>query len=71
LGLISTEAINQWLQQVSSLHSIIIILKEFFAKRKLNCTYEGGLNTFSLIVLLVAYIFHARLQEEDNAALVF
>lgn len=37
---------------------------------RLNCTYEGGLNTFSMIVLLVAYIFHAKLEKEENAALV-
>lgn len=36
----------------------------------LNCTYEGGLNTFSMIVLLVAYISHAKLEKEENAALV-
>lgn len=71
LGLISTNAINRWLQEIASLHSIIIILKEFFARKKLNCTYEGGLNTFSMIVLMVAYIFHARLEKEDNAAEVF
>lgn len=70
LGLISTNAINRWIGQISSLHSIIITLKEFFSRMRLNCTYEGGLNTFSMIVLLVAYISHAKLQKEENAALV-
>jgi DNA polymerase sigma len=71
LGLISTNTINRWIGEISSLHSIIIILKEFFGKKRLNCTYEGGLNTFSMIVLLVAFVFHARLEQEDNAAEVF
>ncbi len=33
--------------------------------------YAGGLNTFSMIVLIVAYIFHTKLESEQNVALVF
>lgn len=45
-------------------------MKQYFLKRKLNVTYEGGLNGFSMIVLFVAYIYHAKLQEEENASAV-
>jgi len=45
-------------------------MKEFFTINRLNLTYEGGLNTISMIVMLVAYIWHAELQEEENTAVV-
>jgi DNA polymerase sigma len=57
LGIISTDAINNWLAEISSLHTIVIVLKQYFLKRKLNVTYGGGLNGFSMIVLFVAYIY--------------
>lgn len=70
LGLISTNAINKWISEISSLHSIVIVMKELFSKKRLSCTYEGGLNTFSMIVLFMAYIIHAKLEQEENAAIV-
>jgi hypothetical protein len=45
-------------------------MKELFSKKRLSCTYEGGLNTFSMIVLFMAYIIHAKLEQEENAAIV-
>lgn len=38
-------------------------MKYFFSKNNLNCTYEGGLNTFSMIVLFVAFIYHEKLEK--------
>jgi DNA polymerase sigma len=61
LGLISTEAINEWLSEIPSLHTIVIFLKQIFKNYHFNITYEGGLNTFAMIVLLVSYIRHAKL----------
>jgi len=46
-------------------------MKQYFLKKKLNVTYGGGLNGFSMIVLLVAFIKHAKLEEETNTAVVF
>jgi DNA polymerase sigma len=45
-------------------------MKQYFLKKQLNVTYGGGLNGFSMIVLFVAYINHAKLKEECNAAVV-
>jgi DNA polymerase sigma len=45
-------------------------MKQYFLKKKLNVTYGGGLNGFSMIVLFVAYIYHSKLKEEHNAAVV-
>lgn len=70
LGLISTAAINQWLAEIATLHTIIIIMKQYFVNRKLNVTYEGGLKTYAMIVMIVAYIRHADLQLEENPAKV-
>ena len=61
LGILTTAAISSWLTSLRPLHPIVIILKEFFALNKLNLAYEGGLNTISMIVLLVAYIKDAKL----------
>lgn len=70
LGLISTEAINKWLADISCLHEIVIVMKQLFKVKGFNVTYEGGLNTFSMIVLLVSYIYHAKLEKETNTAQV-
>jgi hypothetical protein len=45
-------------------------MKEFFAINKLHLAYEGGINTFAMIVMMVAYITHMGLEKEENAALV-
>ena len=70
LGIRTTAAIGQWISSIKSLHSIVIIMKEFFTINRLNLTYEGGLNTISMIVMLVAFIEHAGLAEEENTAVV-
>lgn len=49
----------------------MITLKFLLQNRGLHKTYEGGLNTFTMIVLVVSYIYHAKLEKETNPALVF
>jgi hypothetical protein len=36
-------------------------MKQIFKNYRFNITYEGGINTFAMIVLLVSYIRHAKL----------
>lgn len=51
------------------LTTIIVILKNYLTKSRLNVTYEGtyiilflgGLNTYCLIVMIVAFIKHHKL----------
>jgi len=64
LGILTTSAISQWLNHLRPLHTIVILMKEFFTINQLNLAYEGGLNTISMIVMLVAYIVDQRLEEE-------
>ena len=47
-----------------------LTLKYLLQRRGLNITYEGGLNTFSMMLLVVAYIYHAKLVNELNPAIV-
>ena len=70
MGLISTEAINKWLSDIPCLHPIVILLKQMLRAKRYNVTYEGGLNTFSMIVLLVSYIYEAKIDKEPNPAVV-
>ena len=70
LGIQSTQTINGWLQEIPTLHHLVITLKCLLQSRLLHKTYEGGMNNFSLIVLLVSYIYHAKLEKEINFALV-
>lgn len=70
LGIISTQTINSWLKEIPSLHYIVIALKVLLQDRDLHKTYTGGLNTFSMIVLLVAYIRHGQLEKETNTGAV-
>ena len=70
LGIISTQAINEWLEEIPTLRCIILALKRLLQSRDLHKTYQGGLNTFSMTVLVVCYIYHAELQKETNPAVV-
>lgn len=45
-------------------------MKQILKNHRFNITYEGGLNTFAMIVLLVAYIRHHQLEKEINSAKV-
>lgn len=63
LGIISTQTINEWLKEIPTLHFIVIALKVLFNNRGFNKTYQGGMNTFSMIVFIVAYIYHAGLEK--------
>lgn len=46
LGIISTNAINNWLSEVKSLHSIVVVMKMYLSTNQLNITYEG--NSFNI-----------------------
>ena len=73
LGVISTDHINNWLKSIKSLHPIVIIIKNYLTKSYLNITYEGtlnyisgGLNTYSMICMLVAFIKENKLEDETR-----
>jgi len=70
LGIHTTSTISEWLSSIKSLRSIVIVMKSFFTISRLNLAYEGGLNTFAMIVMLVSYIKHKKLENEENAAVI-
>jgi DNA polymerase sigma len=70
LGIKSTQTVNKWLREIPTLQYIVLTLKLLLQSRGFNKTYEGGMNTFSLIIFLVSYILEAKLDKETNPALV-
>ena len=70
LGIVSTLTINSWLDEIPTLRPVVLILKYLLAKKELNETYANGLNTYCLIVMIVAYLNFAKIREEKNVAIV-
>lgn len=70
LGVTSTQEIRKWLQEIPTLNSLVVILKYYLIKRSLNDTYSKGLNNYGLIVLIVAYIDHAGMNNEERVSVV-
>lgn len=70
LGVRSTEEIRRWLEEIPTLNSLVVILKYFLSKRSLNETYSNGLNNYALIVLIVAYLEHSGMRNEESVAVV-
>jgi DNA polymerase sigma len=56
LGVVSTIQTKEWLSSIPTLQAIAIVLKDLLAAHLLNETYYGGINTFTLLVMLVAVI---------------
>lgn len=61
LGLISTETMRKWIAEYPCLTQNTLLLKYQLAKQSLNETYTGGLNTYSLVVLIVAFYKYSSL----------
>ena len=70
LGIISTEAINGWLEEIPTLRTIVVLLKSHLSLHSLNENYNKGLNTYSLIIMLVALIYHEELMHENRISFV-
>lgn len=68
LGYFSTDLMDQWLQYFHALHPLTILLKCFLHVRKLNNTYKGGIGSYCLLIMMIAYLkdnnfgFHKDLQ---------
>lgn len=71
LGIISTNQIAEWMNSIHCLRPMVILLKHKLSEKGLNETYFGGINTYSLMVMLVAYILDRNLQESKTISDVF
>ena len=70
LGIISTQAIADWLDEIPTLRVILLLLKHYLARYSLNENYTCGLNTYSLIVMLIACIYDSELTKEARIGVV-
>lgn len=73
MGINTTRRIKQWLQEFVTLKPIILILKYYLSIHELNTTYKGtfkfisdGINTYGMVVMIVAFMRHLKLQKEEN-----
>lgn len=66
LGQVTTEMVLQWIQRRAELQQLVIVMKAVFKQKGLNqaflgtpCpTTVGGLSSFSLIILVNAFLLH-------------
>ena len=54
-GLESTESLKAWLKFFPILEKAIILLKLLLKKVNLNKTFEGGIGSYALSLLVIAY----------------
>lgn len=72
LGIQSCELVQRYLCDYPNLKEVAILLKKFMANLGLNCPYLGGLSSYSLVLILIAYInyFNLRFVESSPACLL-
>ncbi|CAD8149744.1 unnamed protein product [Paramecium pentaurelia] len=56
LGLISTELTLQWLSFYSELRAIVLLFKSLLKKRGLNDQFKGGMSSFCIIQMVLAFL---------------
>lgn len=54
LGIVSTIQTKEWLKTIDNLQQVCVILKYALSNNELNQTYKGGINTYTLLLLIVA-----------------
>ena len=65
-GLYSANLICQYVHQFPYLPYLAMIVKQFLVQRQLNEVYYGGINSYSLILMLVSFFqMHARSEAAD------
>lgn len=58
LGYQSTTFIGSWLNYYPCLHPIIIIMKSFLSVRHYNSAYTGGISSYCLYIIILAFLIH-------------
>ncbi|CAD8064002.1 unnamed protein product [Paramecium sonneborni] len=56
LGLISTELTLQWLSFYGELRPIVLLFKSLLKRRGLNDQYKGGISSFCIIQMVLAFL---------------
>lgn len=56
MGIQCCDLIKRLLHQHPYIEPVILVLKKFLATRNLNSPYLGGLSSYGLIILMVAFL---------------
>ena len=68
-GIQTAHLLCQFIQLYPMLPPLAMIVKQFLAQRQLNEVYYGGINSYSLILMLVSFFqLHPRNQSTDSTA---
>lgn len=60
-GIESAKLISSFIQQFPVLPKLVLIIKQFLTQRNLNEIYYGGINSYSIILLIVSFLqLHPR-----------
>ena len=51
------------MQEIPSLRYIVILLKNILSNKGLNETYYGGINTYTLMIMVVSFVYYSRLEK--------
>jgi non-canonical poly(A) RNA polymerase PAPD5/7 len=66
----STKDILDWVKKTLDSHPeikpIIQVLKRYLQVKKLNSSFNGGLSSFSLLLLIVAYLKYPKVKTKPN-----
>lgn len=66
LGIQSSILVQQYMQTYPNLKEVSIVLKKFLANVDLNTPYFGGISSYSLVLLLVAYMNYFKIKDALN-----
>jgi DNA polymerase sigma len=56
MGIRCCQFVKKKLEEYSALESLTLVLKKFLALRNMNQPYQGGLNSYGLIILIVTFL---------------
>jgi len=62
LGLASCKLLKDYVARYACLKEVAILLKLFLSDHNLNVPYNGGISSYSLVLLIVAYMNYYKLQ---------
>lgn len=65
-GYQAVNPIKQLMKKYPPLKPLALVIKAFLRERKLNETYKGGVGSFLLVILVVAFLQFERKELEDD-----
>ena len=69
MGLRTTQYIQQSLDYFPLLGDLVILFKSFLARLELNNAYKGGLGSYAICLIIIAYLqFRKKSKREENIA---